>query len=259
MVRLRLVLGAMGLAVSVTAAFAVTAGAALQAWRDAAAPGPARAEDLVAAFAGLVAVTLAGWLALAVLASAGEAVLAGTGRRCPLAAAMAPQTLRRWVAALLGAGVVGMASPLAAGAAVQSGLPFGPPAAVSMGTTARTAAGTAAGTDSAAGAEALDPGWAPAPAPAPAPAADRKRPAAAPPAPALRASTLADGDVVVRRGDTLWAVAARHLGPAAGAAEVAEAWPRWYAANRAVIGPDPDHIEPGMRLLPPTRTTGGTR
>lgn len=39
-------------------------------------------------------------------------------------------------------------------------------------------------------------------------------------------------------------------------AEVAHEWPRWYAANRAVIGGDPDRIQPGQRLTPPT---GGVR
>jgi len=56
---------------------------------------------------------------------------------------------------------------------------------------------------------------------------------------------------VVRAGDTLWDIAARHLGPDADAAAIATAWPRWFAANRAAIGPDPDHILPGTRLVPP--------
>lgn len=60
------------------------------------------------------------------------------------------------------------------------------------------------------------------------------------------------GEVVVKRGDTLWAIAARHLGSGATAADVAAEWPRWYAANRAVIGDDPDLILPGMILRPPT-------
>lgn len=59
-------------------------------------------------------------------------------------------------------------------------------------------------------------------------------------------------EVVVRRGDTLWGIAARHLGPASTAADVAAEWPRWYAANRGEIGPDPDLLHPGQRLRPPT-------
>jgi nucleoid-associated protein YgaU len=57
--------------------------------------------------------------------------------------------------------------------------------------------------------------------------------------------------VVVRRGDTLWGIAARHLGGRATPEAVAAEWPRWYAANRAVVGPDPHLILPGQRLRPP--------
>lgn len=64
-------------------------------------------------------------------------------------------------------------------------------------------------------------------------------------------------EVVVHRGDTLWAIAARSLGDAATDQDVAEAWPRWYAANRDVIGDDPDLILPGQRLLAPA--PGSTR
>lgn len=60
-------------------------------------------------------------------------------------------------------------------------------------------------------------------------------------------------EVVVRRGDSLWSIARRHLRAGATDAEVARAWPRWYAANRAVIGPDPNLILPGMRLRVPGR------
>ena len=78
-------------------------------------------------------------------------------------------------------------------------------------------------------------------------------PDASPPpvtAPALRPPGP-DRPVVVAPGDCLWRIAARDLGPAATAGAVSAAWPRWYAANRAVIGPDPDLLQPGMRLVPP--------
>jgi nucleoid-associated protein YgaU len=61
----------------------------------------------------------------------------------------------------------------------------------------------------------------------------------------------ADRTVVVHRGDTLWAIAARHLGPGATAEEVAQAWPRWHESNRSVIGDDPDLLLPGQQLTPP--------
>jgi hypothetical protein len=56
--------------------------------------------------------------------------------------------------------------------------------------------------------------------------------------------------VAVRPGDTLWAIAAR-TSPVATDAAVRRSWPRWYAANRAAIGPDPDLIRPGQHLRPP--------
>ncbi|MFC5657532.1 LysM peptidoglycan-binding domain-containing protein [Streptomyces nogalater] len=46
------------------------------------------------------------------------------------------------------------------------------------------------------------------------------------------------GDYTVREGDTLSTIAARH----------GSTWQRIYAANRAVIGDDPDMIVPGQRL-----------
>lgn len=58
--------------------------------------------------------------------------------------------------------------------------------------------------------------------------------------------------IVVRRGDTLWSIAQRHLGPGATDEQVDAHWRRWYDANRAVIGADPDLISPGARLTPPT-------
>lgn len=58
-------------------------------------------------------------------------------------------------------------------------------------------------------------------------------------------------DVVVLAGDSLWSIAERHLGPGADATEVAAAWPRWWEANRAVVGDDPHLLLPGQRLVAP--------
>src|SRR5699024_96266 len=59
------------------------------------------------------------------------------------------------------------------------------------------------------------------------------------------------GSYLVRPGDTLWGIAAAHLGPGADDAQVAAAWPRWYEANAETIGTDPDLILPGTRLTAP--------
>lgn len=67
-----------------------------------------------------------------------------------------------------------------------------------------------------------------------------------------RAASHASGSpVVVRPGDTLWAIAARSLPGHATDAEIARACAQWHAANRDVIGDDPDLIFPMQRLVPP--------
>jgi hypothetical protein len=59
--------------------------------------------------------------------------------------------------------------------------------------------------------------------------------------------------LVVRPGDSLWAIARRELPPDASDAEVTARWHAIYAANRGAIGPDPDVVRPGQRLLLPRR------
>ena len=59
------------------------------------------------------------------------------------------------------------------------------------------------------------------------------------------------GTVTVAAGDSLWAIAAHRLGPAASDAQIAQAWPQWYDANRERIGADPNLIHPGTRLAVP--------
>jgi nucleoid-associated protein YgaU len=59
--------------------------------------------------------------------------------------------------------------------------------------------------------------------------------------------------VRVRPGDTLWAIAARHLPTTATAAAVERAWPVWFHRNRGALGPDPHLIHPGTRLTVPPR------
>jgi hypothetical protein len=57
--------------------------------------------------------------------------------------------------------------------------------------------------------------------------------------------------VIVRRGDTLWRIAAEHLPRSASDAETAAAVVHWYEHNRSVIGADPDLIFPGTQLEQP--------
>jgi hypothetical protein len=76
------------------------------------------------------------------------------------------------------------------------------------------------------------------------PAGDHDRPAAGTP-------TEPHDPVVVDAGDCLWLIAARRLDDGATSAQVTAETRRWYAANRAVIGADPDLLRPGQVLVPP--------
>jgi LysM repeat protein len=218
----------------------------LAAWNTAAAAAPsATVDDLVAAIAsvGLVVVAAWGWASLiAHLAAA----LPGTVGRISAAAAavMTPAACRGAIRLLLGASAISAPiTPVAASAAE--------PVAYALATS--STAGSNADFADLPGIErpAMVLGWVPTvpePAPAAAPQVD-VRLVATPPS---EAEAMLD-EVVVRRGDTLWEIAARALGRHATAAEIAAEWPRWFSANRAVIGTDPDLIYPGTVLRAPTQ------
>jgi len=78
-------------------------------------------------------------------------------------------------------------------------------------------------------------------------------------APSGAAPSRAQAAVVVRPGDCLWSISARRLPGHATPSRIAQAWPAWWQANRAVIGDDPDLIQPGQRLLPPGTTQSDRR
>lgn len=61
--------------------------------------------------------------------------------------------------------------------------------------------------------------------------------------------------IVVHAGDTLWRLAAARLPRDASDSDVDAAWRRLYAANRALIGADPDLVHPGLRLTDPGPST----
>lgn len=81
-------------------------------------------------------------------------------------------------------------------------------------------------------------------------------PATADVAPAGERAGQRPPTIEVVAGDTLWELAAAHLPAGATDADVARAWPRWHAANREVIGPDPDLLLPGQRLRLPEGAAG---
>lgn len=201
----------------------------------------AGATDQTAPLVALLALLgwlLTAWLAGTVALTAGGHLPGLTGRAFAAAARrVAPTTVRRTVEVALGltvtVGVWGASPAVAApGAAAARGTA---PAAV------QAAAG--AGGAGAGAVPGLSLDWGAAPVPAPA--------AGAPDLPAATAT----GAVVVRPGDSLWRLAEQELrrrgGAAPGDAEIAQAWPSWWAANRDVVGDDPDLIQPGTRLAPP--------
>ncbi len=245
----------------VTAALSLLVGLLLQvaeatvgAVTDVAAPGPARLEDVVGGMAGLAVFALLLWGAVAVFASIAAALLPRAGgRTSSLSRAVAPAVLRRLVAALLGVAVVGCATP--------AGAHTGRPDAVAvvcepapLRVAAATSPPVAAPYPLSAAWHPTDPvvspGWVPTE-----PVARRpSRPGADPgvvTAPRRRLNATVDDEVVVRRGDTLWSLTERYLGPGATGAQVNREWPRWVAANRSVLTRGPDHLVPGMRLRPP--------
>lgn len=191
------------------------------------APGPARPEDAVALLAAVAGLATGVWLALATTLTAVAAIgrTSRAGRAAvPVCFRLAPAGLRRVVLVAVGIG-------LTAAAPATAAPPSARPAAVAG--TARSATG-------------LDPGWAPASGSDPRPV----------PEVAGRVRGPAEDAVVVRPGDCLWRIAARRLEPGAAPARIAAEWPRWYAENRATIGPDPDALLPGQRLRRPGPATG---
>ena len=226
-------------------------------------------EALTALVAGL-ALLVTAWLSLAVVGELLARVPGRVGRAArAVATAVTPVLVRRTLALLLGAGVAaglgqGDASAASVGLVVPQATPnpgpgarplpdpgwlLAPPAPQSSGTSSPHDQGLRAPLAATASptVTAPDPGWVPS-APTTRPQPDVR---VLSPAPRSRPDDDTTAEVVVRRGDSLWSIAARHLGPDPSEAEIAEAWPAWYAANREVIGPDPDLLLPGQVLHAP--------
>ena len=190
-------------------------------------------DAAVAAVLAPAAWLLLGWLGV-VAALAGVAAGPGRGSASAgrLLARLAPSVLRRAAAGLAGASLAAgawaapaFADPSPAPAPQVTSFDWGPPAQPASAAS-------------------------PAPAPQSGPSADPRGPAG-------------DGAAItVRPGDCLWQIAAESLastGAAPTTAEIAAAWPRWYAANRSVIGDDPGLIHPGQRLTPPASVPTATQ
>ena len=187
-------------------------------------------DDVVLALLALGGAVASGYLAagivLDVTRSMGRWVSTGIAAR-PVR--MPPARLpiaQRLVAGALGVGLLSaVALPARAAGEWDPGWQAPPPAVVATETTVVTPAASASATGGPASASAT-PGSA-------------------------EAATSRQPDVVVRAGDSLWRIAAQHLGPLASPGQIAAAWPGWYAANRDVVGTDPGLIHPGQVLSRP--------
>lgn len=159
-------------------------------------------------------------------------VVGRSSRRLDAAAArLTPALLRRAVAVTVGAGV-GLAPGVATAEEVDLGWAVTSSTAQETASLAPPGTGPSAGAGVGTGLGVTDePSAATGPTTVPAPG---------PPA-----------TVTVAPGDCLWSIAADHLPDGATDAEIAATWPRWYAANRDVVGPDPDLIHPGQVLTAP--------
>ena len=242
---------------------APTPPAAVRTLREAGTAGDETAP--LVALVALLAWVLAAWLTATVLLTAGAHLPGVAGRMVdPVARRLVPAAVRRTVEVALGltvaAGVLA-ATPASASPGTDTGQGRGgdATAATSLDWGARDPGASADVSEIPPGGAPLD--WPAPPAPVIAPPA----PVFAPPTPATAAPTDAPpaadipaaetGPVVVQPGDSLWELAEHDLA-ARGAtppsnAEIAHAWPAWWAANRDVVGDDPDLLHPGTRLTPP--------
>ncbi|TAM88035.1 MAG: hypothetical protein EPN43_08810 [Jatrophihabitans sp.] len=202
-----------------------------------AAAGP---DAVVAALAQAALGAVAAWTALglsaALAATLPGAVGAVAGR---VARGTLPPALYRLAAGAAGLGVV--LAPVAAAASAPPPVPAPTLPVTATAITSPAATGTAGPTAAAAPTLPVTPA--------------RDTPARGTPAPDTPAPDAAapsgPAPVTVVVGDSLWTIAAAHLPGSPGAAQVAAAWPRWYEANRTVIGADPGLIHPGQVLAHP--------
>lgn len=213
----------------------------LDAWHSLVRPAAPSPEDALMVMAAAVASLLAAWLGVGTTASflaALPGTIGQTSRR--VSDRIAPRVVRRLVAVALGGALVATTPGLAVAAPADSG---GSAVLAGRHTLVATVAPD------------LDPHFFAVDSPGP---LDPHFVAVGKPSVVTATPAAVDtrtGSYVVRRGDSLWHIAARELPSGATSAQIATRWQQWYAANRATIGPDPDQLEIGQRLEVPSAVT----
>lgn len=240
----------------------------LEHWQQSSARGQSLAfEDLLGLVANTSGLIVVAWWLLSLLIAFASAALARAGneRAADITGRFSPAFMRRLALAAVGLQLLG--APLAQAAADPADPAWSPTSSsvVSMSMAPSDKDVTAA--ESAVKNQASGP-LAPAGKPKAPPAGEDTDPRWKPNAPIVDPGPLAAqpvrsarqqpdteaGHVTVRAGESLWSIAARELGgSAASDVDVALEWPRWYQANRTVIGDNPDLLLPGQVLRPPVK------
>jgi hypothetical protein len=221
-------------------------------------------EDLLGVVAVAAGLLIVLWWVLSFTAALAAAVLEKAGRRraAVVTGQFSPAFMRRLALAILGVQLIGAPLAHADNQAAPGGPSHGPVALAATWTPTEGMSGpepprqsiregnpdaaphAASTVQQLPGLSGLQPQWHPSP-PAAAPG-----PVVSAPLRAAR-EQQAGHELVVRSGDTLWTIAARHLGPEASDVDIALEWPRWFENNRAIIGSNPDTLLPGQILKAP--------
>ncbi|WAH96505.1 LysM peptidoglycan-binding domain-containing protein [Arthrobacter sp. MMS18-M83] len=213
-------------------------------------------EDLLGLAATGVGLAIVAWWIAAFLLAVAAAVLqqSGKGRSVSTTAKLSPAFMRRLAVAILGLNLVGIPLANAAPAPVEPAWSPDDGTTPSSGITAQWAPAPVPSTyDSTlpsieSDPSKIEPRWQPR-----APATEPGLLGSLPQRTAEKQASPGQHPVVVNQGDSLWSIAARQLGPMASDVDIALHWPKWYAANRHVIGDDPGLLVPGQILQPPPR------
>lgn len=212
------------------------------------AAGPAGPADGILLVTGLGGALLSLWLGLGMTLSALSALPGALGQLSRrLADRVAPAAMRKAVAFVLGTTLTAAFVPGTAVAGI--GHETVRPAVVAAATHAMS--GLLAAPDASFRQLSDPPLRRTVPDAAPPPAWEPDRPGSPRRIGSPTRSAPVSDNVVVHRGDTLWCIAARHLGPEAKVADIDAEWRRWLTANRDLIGDNADLILPGQVLSPP--------